>query len=53
MQLEEKQKFMMMEQSLILVSIEYDPEINKDFENSLDIYSFNKIEDIPLFYKKP
>ena len=28
--------------------MEYDPEMNESFENELDIYSFNKLEDIPL-----
>ncbi len=34
----------------VLSFIEHDPEIEKDFQNELDIYSFNKLEDIPVFY---
>ena len=34
----------------VLSFTEHDPETDKDFESGLDIYSFNKIEDIPLFY---
>lgn len=30
--------------------MEYDPETNENFENEVDIYSFNKLEDIPNFY---
>ncbi|ORX85910.1 hypothetical protein BCR32DRAFT_265340 [Anaeromyces robustus] len=29
---------------------EKDPETNKYFDNNSDIYSFNKLEDIPTFY---
>ena len=35
---------------LALSFMEYDPEKNEIFENELDIYSFNKLEDIPSFY---
>ncbi len=34
----------------VLSFMEYDPEMNKNFENELEIYSFNKLEDIPNFY---
>lgn len=34
----------------VLSFMEHDPETNENFENELDIYSFNKLEDIPNFY---
>ncbi len=35
---------------LVLSFVEHDPETGQDFDNELDIYSFNKLEDIPDFY---
>lgn len=36
---------------LVLSFEEKDPETNKLFDNSFDIHSFNKLEDIPSFYE--